>query len=626
MLTKYVLNRWRLLGLLLLLLVVTWQGYQVVAVGERQGAQMSAPTAQASMPLTIDTLGAASNCDNQAGWQWSLGPEPVMLAAQIQALLAREGWQTAVRGQHYGETNGCDQFHPLAMDFDVDVISLALSQSEQQQLADKIQAIVEPLSVPRLGQLKVHFVDDVSVIRPQLERPMAPMVVMTEADAQLGWQESGIFITANQLMNINVTDGLWTDWVGEVPYNNGVGSDYICTDVYPPDVCVEPMPAVRKGALIGQVGEYRFEIGSGTVTSIPVSGLLELRINDADDGLFDNDGVLTVVVTPAIDEPDISNRLYIIIYNPLLSNGQYLNEYFNWSDHMAQATDIMNLFASASNGHFQYDLVATTVVTHEWPIKRDGFQYTEADYLAVMAGQMEPHQPDAVDYNVIVNNPLFDICGRVNRNEIDEVWVFNGPWFGFWESTLVGPDAFWFNSPPVPLPHDCQRTIPIMGPNPERPDTNGHGEGHRMESTMMQIYGSWVQNRTDHNWERYALVDARSPDYNYSGCGNIHYPPNGVIDYDYSNPAIAQTNCADFVNYPNLGDPAETVAPIDCTGWDCYPVGYMHYWFSNLPANDGCGPDGVANDWWIYYAQPALALRPWLGCLQHAVYLPSVTR
>jgi hypothetical protein len=313
--------------------------------------------------------------------------------------------------------------------------------------------------------------------------------------------------------------------------------------------------------------------------------------------------------------PDVLNKkLYIVVYDPLLSNGQYLSDHLDWAEHSDMTREAIDFFREASHGKLRYTVAETTVLTDGWPVKVDGFRYTEEAYLAVIAGEREPHEPDRVDYNSIVNDPRLDICGKANRQEIDEVWIYNGPWFGFYESTLVGPNAYWYNSPPVQEPHGCNRLIPLMGPSPERPGLTGHGEGHRMESTMKEVYGSWQQNRTAHNWERFALVDAQSPDYAYSGCGSIHYPPNGTSDYDYDNPAFADSNCDDFYNYPHLGDPTITAEPVSCDTWNCDHYGYMLYWFGHLPRFPGCGPDAVANDWWEYFADPALALEPLSAC------------
>lgn len=310
-----------------------------------------------------------------------------------------------------------------------------------------------------------------------------------------------------------------------------------------------------------------------------------------------------------------SQNVYVVVYDPILSNGQHLSTYLNWNDHSTITQGTINFFEQTTNGRLHYTVVETTIVTDGWPEKTDGFVYTEEEYLAVISGQNTPHYPDSVNYNEIVNSPEFDICGRLNRGEIDEVWIYNGPYFGFYESTLVGPNAYWFNSSPVPGPYDCNDLLPIMGPSPERGVPEAvHNFGHRMESTMTKVYGSWVQNRTSHSWEKFALVDALSPNYDYSGCGNIHYPPNGASDYDYGNTSTAMTNCNDFVNYPELGDPVDTMKPVTCSDWSCSHVDYLAYWFGHLPANSGCGPDDVANEWWEYFVDPALALTPLTAC------------
>ena len=311
----------------------------------------------------------------------------------------------------------------------------------------------------------------------------------------------------------------------------------------------------------------------------------------------------------------LTRKVYVIVYDPLLSNGQYLSDYLHCNEHADLTQGTVGFFRQVTNGALNYEIVHTTIVTDGWPQKIDGFRYTEAEYLAAIRGEIPFHSPDNVDYNLIVNSPALDICGRANRGEIDEVWIYNGPGFGFYESTLVGPNAYWYNSPPVPGPHTCNRLIPIMGPSPERGlDSAIHNFGHRTESTMTQVYGSWQQNRTAHNWERFALVKALSPAYFYSGCGNVHYPPNGVTDYDYGNTATVLSNCDDFANYPNLGDPLNTAIPVTCSRWNCDHLDYLGFWFGHLPSRPGCGADGVANNWWKYFSTPALALDPSSPC------------
>jgi regulation of enolase protein 1 (concanavalin A-like superfamily) len=330
-------------------------------------------------------------------------------------------------------------------------------------------------------------------------------------------------------------------------------------------------------------------------------------------------------------EATFNKKVYVVVYDPLLSNGKLLSQELNWNSHSVLTQGTVEFFQQQSHGEVNYSIVETTILTDGWPEKVDGFRYTEQEYLAAIHGQGPWHSPDAVSYNKIVNDSRLDICGKANRGEIDEVWIYNGPGFGFYESTLVGPGAFWYNSPPVPGPYSCNRLIPIMGPSPERGlDCATEDFGHRTESTMTQVYGSWQQNRTSHNWERFALVKALSPNYAYSGCGNVHYPPNGVSDYDYGNPSTVNTNCDDFANYPNLSEPSTVWHPVTCSTWSCDHLQYFGYWFGHLPHNASCGSDHVANDWWQYFANPGQALNPSATCpppaIDHKAFLPMVLR
>lgn len=310
----------------------------------------------------------------------------------------------------------------------------------------------------------------------------------------------------------------------------------------------------------------------------------------------------------------LTKKVYVIVYDPILSSGKRLSEQLHWYSHATLTQGTVDLFKQTSQNLMNYTVVDTTVVS-AWPEKIDGFVYSEAQYLSAASGQSSWHQPDAVNYNKIVDSTQFDICGKLNRGEIDEVWIYNGPGFGFYESTLAGPGAYWFNSPPVSGPNNCNRLVPIMGPSPERGLACAiENFGHRTESTMVQVYGSWQQNRTAHSWEKFALVKAKSPSYSYSGCGNVHYPPNGTSDYDYGNPSTVQTNCDDFANYPNLSSPLTVVQPVTCTLWSCDHLQYFRYWFGHLPHNAGCGPDNVSNNWWRYFGNPVQALTPSDAC------------
>jgi hypothetical protein len=110
-----------------------------------------------------------------------------------------------------------------------------------------------------------------------------------------GWQDTQISVQAGTTLTIKTIAGQWTNWKGTNPYNSGDGDIYyICADHIAYNQCVEPLPDFPQGALVGKVNEQIFGIGSGNEIIVQQTGILYLRINDGDDGLYDNDGDLTV--------------------------------------------------------------------------------------------------------------------------------------------------------------------------------------------------------------------------------------------------------------------------------------------------------------------------------------------
>jgi hypothetical protein len=310
----------------------------------------------------------------------------------------------------------------------------------------------------------------------------------------------------------------------------------------------------------------------------------------------------------------LNRKVYLLVYDPLLSNGQHLSEYTGWNSYESLVQGIIDFYQSTSQGQIQYSIAYKALVTDEWPVKIDGFRYTEETYLAVLQNQAPAHDPDTVDYDAILDNPALDLCGKLNRGEIDELWMYGAPWFGFYESRLVGPDAYMFNSPPVSGTHGCDHLLPIMGLSYERGLSEAiESFGHRTEATMAQAYGGWQENRTAHNWDRFGLVKAQSPDYSYSGCGSVHYPPNATQEYEYDHVAPILSNCEDFRNYPALSDPLVVAQPVSCTAWNCNSLDYFRYWYGHLPSVSGCTA-AVNNNWWHYFASPGLALNSLLSC------------
>lgn len=172
-----------------------------------------------------------------------------------------------------------------------------------------------------------------------------------------------------------------------------------------------------------------------------------------------------------------------------------------------------------------------------------------------------------MDYNALVSE--FDICRKLNSDEIDEVWVWvNGADGAGWEWIISGS----YNYPETM--NSCGKDLVIMGFDYTRSyDLALHSFGHRMEVLAKA-----------NNYSEYIAWDTRDDDYNTPygstipletgvvGCGNVHFPPNAQSHYDYSNSGQVQSSCTGVTQ------------TISCTAWGCNQEGFMKWWFSYIPS------------------------------------------
>jgi hypothetical protein len=206
------------------------------------------------------------------------------------------------------------------------------------------------------------------------------------------------------------------------------------------------------------------------------------------------------------------------------------------------------------------------------------------------------HIPDAVDYEEIISD--FGLLSRVESDEIDEIWLFAFPYAGFYESIMVGPDAFWCNSPPLSLAQGLSRRFVIMGFNYER----GVGPmlesfGHRVESHLKH---TWRRHHGEDNlWERFIRYDKIAP--GQANCGWMHYAPNSQYDYDWGNPNLVPSNCDDWLYFPNFQGIVRQVDSREWGGGDM--LAHHIWWFKHLPRAAG-STRGIANNWWWYGVDP----------------------
>ena len=301
----------------------------------------------------------------------------------------------------------------------------------------------------------------------------------------------------------------------------------------------------------------------------------------------------------------ITSRVLSIIHNPIVDarRGTQLSKALGWNDPDMLARDYIRDVREASHSIVDYRIVERIEVDG-FPVKADGFRYDVDTYLRCWRNRRGFHQPDTVDYLALVR--AFDLIGKVESGQIDEVWLFGFPHAGYYESTMCGRGAFWCNSPPVAGTEHCARRFVIMGFNYER-DVGCMLEdlGHRAESIMARVYKG---RRGDANlWERFSRYDQIAP--GRASVGNMHFAPNSERDYDWGNSRNVPSDCDDWLNFPHPSAGSGqalrgTKRPVNSRDWGSGDMRRHHlWWFERLPHVEG-ETDGIHNNWWLYIIDP----------------------
>lgn len=180
----------------------------------------------------------------------------------------------------------------------------------------------------------------------------------------------------------------------------------------------------------------------------------------------------------------------------------------------------------ASKDILAYQVVEKLEVP-EYPVLMGGRQYTDTTYAGVLAdGRTALRDANGsyllADYEQIIQK--FDLLKKIESVQIDEVWMFGGPYFGFYESRMVGKGAFWCNGPA--MEKVCRRFI-IMGFNYERDVKEMiHDYGHRAESVLAKQFGSEAYLR-----KMYQQQPTPAPTNDYEqfllDVGTVHRKPGG---------------------------------------------------------------------------------------------------
>lgn len=340
-------------------------------------------------------------------------------------------------------------------------------------------------------------------------------------------------------------------------------------------------------------------------------------------------------------------KVFQIIFNPIIESAgslRLIDLTTPYKRKWNNPSDLDNIYISdvleVSRNLMKYQIVESQTLD-EWPLLVNGYQYTDASYLDCLQNDKFCHgtlEADALNYISLLNR--FDICGKIQRKEIDEVWLWGGPYFGFSESTMAGNDGFFINGYVPGL--TCVDRLVIMGYNYERDETLMlHNLGHRIEDTMGYYYGQEYvdghgdRNRPDTIWDKFTMRSGLSGYSSISpGCGVIHFPPNntwvGPLDpaaggYEtnsFSSTLQVESSCDDFLNYPNL---TGNTTPVSCVNWlgpNCRNIEidrkYYKWWMLHIPHGVGF-TSGISNNWW-----GLIAVVPGIGLTQK-VTMPEVS-
>lgn len=302
---------------------------------------------------------------------------------------------------------------------------------------------------------------------------------------------------------------------------------------------------------------------------------------------------------PAGETPSpITRKVELIAFDPRLpaQGFQPLSQAFGWQDVDSLAANYINDIRSASHGYVNYQIVENIDVDN-FPVKQDGFTYTPVTYWNAWQTGTGFHQPDLVDYVRIIND--YNLVGRINSGEIDEVWLFGMPYAGFYESIMAGPGAFFCNALPLGISGVNRRFI-IMGFNYQR----GGGEmlesfGHRAESILNQVFH--FSSPSANLWERFTRYDKTHP--GQAEVGTVHYAPNSQTDYDWGNSKTVPSRCRNWTYFPDLSGPPVLVTKNE---WGGGNMRLHHLWWLGLFPHISGSANGIAYNWWQYAADPNL--------------------
>ena len=345
-------------------------------------------------------------------------------------------------------------------------------------------------------------------------------------------------------------------------------------------------------------------------------------------------------------------RVYVIEINPILTsitnsalyknnNGHpYVTEYFSQKREKS-VSEMVNDINFASHGKLTVQIVKHAVL-NEFPkynkkVKlsdgRYDFQYDEKTYISMS----QSYKKDEGDWFKLLSNDIFNegfifdyeyIINKYNlitlrqKDFFDQVWIFGIDPLNAYETMMVGSNPYWINGSPIRK--ECKNFL-IAGLALSRRDSNLHALGHSLENLISFGFSGDYNKYTDNvitqeeynkfnYWEKFTLINKNTKNGN-AGVGNVHFPFNGISDYDYSNTNQVYSYWESWLDYPNINgakklsnnrawmELSENVKILQDPEEEKNPDRlYVRFWMYLFPHIDGYTEEGHLNNWWSYFS------------------------
>lgn len=314
---------------------------------------------------------------------------------------------------------------------------------------------------------------------------------------------------------------------------------------------------------------------------------------------------LTPQPSPASQFTPHQMNVFVLSYFPLTSDGQTIDIGVTgdwdapYSTTLQKTRDQTNNLVAALERGTKYLGYKNTRAQNSLSYKIiDVKEYTKAVPM-LSDGSRRP------DYKKILSD--HDICTLVNKQGIDEVWMwaYQGPnypgatvpYLNISESKMSGPFGDISNSYQENDMPQCGKTYRLYVFNYQRGTAEAlHSWSHQLEREMQAVDAQLFASV----WQGGGPAQTQN---RMGRCGDVHHPPNSRRDYDYSNTTPQESDCLDW-------NPAGTGAKtmISCKNWGCTDfsdtnnahINYLVWNMQNVPGNNnGKSFNGVAlRNWW----------------------------